>query len=188
MHRNKNDATHMDVTEYIQLKAFTRMDGALLAVLWTASFACYVVGLSQPELGLLAVILAVITPFFVARRLKKFRDGGLDGIISFRRGWAYAMLTFFYASLLFAVVHFVYFSYLDHGYFFATLTRMMSSPENAQAIGKDMLGAVTESLQMAGRMRPIDLALNIMMSNLLVGFILSFPVAAVMKRQVSIRQ
>lgn len=178
----------MDVTEYIQLKAFTRMDGALLALLWTASFACYVWGLSQPELGMVAIILAVITPFFVARRLKKFRDGGLDGIISFRRGWAYAMLTFFYASLLFAAVHFVYFSYLDHGYFFAMLTKMMSSPENAQALGKDLLGTVIDSLQMAGKMRPIDLALNIMMSNMFVGFILSFPVAAIMKRQVSIKQ
>ena len=176
----------MEVTEYIQLKAFARMDGVLLAVLWTASFAFYVLGLSQPGLGMVAMVLAIITPFFVARRLKKFRDVGRDGVISFRRGLAYTLLTFFYGSLLFALVHFIYFSYMDHGYFFATLTKAMSAPENAQALGKEMMGTVIESLQMAGRMRPIDLALTLMMSNLFIGVIASFPIAAVMKREARI--
>ena len=177
----------MEATEYIQLKAFARMDGALLAVLWTASFACYVLGLSQPGLGMVAMVLALVTPFFVARRLKKFRDEGREGVISFRRAWAYTLLSFFYASVLFAIVHLIYFSYMDHGYFFGMLTKMMTTPENVQALGKDMVGMVAEALHTAAKMRPIDLALNLMMSNLFIGLIASFPIAAVMKREARVQ-
>lgn len=174
----------MTTIEYIQLRAFARMDGALLSLLWTGSFACYVAGLSTPSLGMIAILLAMMTPFFVSRRLKNFRDGALDGIISFKRALAYSLLTFLYGSLLFAAVHFVYFSYMDHGYFFSMLAKMMSTPENIQALGKEMMTAVQQSLTAVAGMRPIDLALNIMMSNLFVGFILSLPLAAIMKRDV----
>ena len=187
LHPDSKKENPLEATEYIQLKAFARMDGALLAVLWTASFACYVLGLSQPGLGMVAMVLAIITPFFVARRLKKFRDEGREGVISFRRAWAYTLLSFFYASLLFAIVQFVYFSYLDHGYFFGTLSKSMMAPENVQALGKDMMNMVVESLQAASKMRPIDLSLNIMMSNLFIGLIASIPIAAVMKREAKIQ-
>lgn len=174
----------MTAPEYLQLKAFARMDGALLALLWTASFACYVMGFKSSGLSMVGMILALITPFFVAKRLKKFRDTGLDGQISFRRAWAYALFTFLDASLLFAAVHFVYFSYMDHGYFVSMLTKTMTAPENAQALGGGMMAAVNQSLNAIAGMRPIDLALNIMMSNMLMGLLMSFPVAIAMKRSV----
>ena len=158
------------------------MDGALLAVLWTASFACYVMGFEMPFLGLVALVLAIMTPFFVARRLRKYRDTGLEGLISFKRAWAYALMTFFNASLLFAAVHFVYFTWMDKGYFVSMMTKMMTAPENAQALGSEMLAAVKQSLSAIAGMRPIDLALNIMMSNMIIGFFLSLPVAAAMKK------
>ena len=173
----------MTAPEYIQLKAFARTDGALLALLWTTSFVCYVAGMSQPELGMLALLLALVTPVFSLLRLKKFRDGVLEGILSFGRGWAFTLLTFFYASLLFAVVNFVYFSYMDHGYFFDMLNKMMAAPENVQILGKETMDSVSETLQQVRQMRPIDLALNIMMSNLMAGLIISIPVAALMKRE-----
>ena len=93
----------MTPAEYIQLKAFARVDGALLAVLWVASFACYVAGIANPVYSMMAMMLMVATPFFVAFRLGKFRDKGLNGIISLPRGWGYSVYVFFYAAILMAV-------------------------------------------------------------------------------------
>ena len=77
----------MTPPEYIQLKAFARIDGALLSLLFVAAFACYVVGLKSPVYGLLALLTIVLTPVFVVVRLKRFRDEALLGKISFRRAW-----------------------------------------------------------------------------------------------------
>ena len=173
----------MTAPEYFQLRAFARIDGLKLFLLWVASFGCYVAGLRSPILGVVAMTLAIATPFFSARLLRAFRDYGLDGIISLRRGWAYVVLQFFYASLLFAIAQFAYFTYLDKGYFAQALTQLFESPESAEAIKQMGMGAqISDSLQMLRTMRPIDLALNIMTSNLMIGCLIGLPIAAVCKR------
>ena len=93
----------MDPIEFKQLKAFARQEGTYVGLIWIVSFACFIGEFSSPILGLTAMILAVISPFFLAIRLKRFRDQARDGAISFRRALAFCILAFFYASLLFAV-------------------------------------------------------------------------------------
>ena len=99
--------------EYIQLKAFARIDGALLSLLFVAAFVCYVVGLTSPTYGLLAMLTIVLIPVFAVIRLKRFRDNGLMGKISFLRAWFYVSLMFFYGGLLFALVQYAYLAYID---------------------------------------------------------------------------
>jgi len=174
----------MTAQEYIQLKAFARMDGALLAAIWTASFACYVAGFSSPTLGFIAFLLLVFTPFFVAFRLKKFRDQGLNGVISFKRALAYTMFTFFYSCVLFAAIHFIYFNFFDNGYFFNMLNKLLAAPEYTQIFDKNMSAAISQSLKEIAAMRPIDFTLNMMFSNLTICIFASIPIAAIMKKNV----
>lgn len=173
----------MTPPEYIQLKAFARQDGALLSLLWTGSFCCYILGLGSPFYSMLAIALMVATPFFVMRRLRYFRDYGREGIISLMRGWAFVILMFFYAGLLFAVVQYAYFAFLDNGFLLETFTRMTSTPEAEQAIRQFGMGEqLSESLRQLGQMRPIDLSLNMLTTNIMLGIVLGLPIAAIMKK------
>ena len=174
----------MTPAEYIQMKAFARIDGALLAVLWIASFACYIAGVANPIYSTMALGLMVITPFFVAFRLGLFRDKGRDGIISLARGWAYSVYVFFYAAVLMAVAQYVYFAYIDQGYLLQSFTKVLSTPEAKQMMEQyDMKQAMEESLEMMGQLRPIDYALNMLTVNIMAGFVLGLPIAALMKRK-----
>ena len=174
----------MTPSEYIQLKAFARQDGALLFLLWIASFACYIIGISSPLYATVALVLMVTTPFYVGRRLRRFRDEDLGGRISFRRGWAYSILVFFYAGILLAVAQYVYFAYMDQGYLLQSLTSAMSSPESKKMIEHYGMGqALNESLDMMRQMRPIDYALNVLTMNISLGIVLGMPIAALMQRR-----
>ena len=174
----------MTAPEYIQLKAFARLDGAMLSLLWIASFALYVIGLRSPGFGLAAMILAVLTPFFVGSRLRRFRDEGLAGTISFLRGWAYTVFVFFYGGLLFALAQWAYLTYMDQGYLMKSIAEMLSAPETAEALRQmGMAETLSESLAMLGQMRPIDLSLNMLTTNILIGMLVGLPIAAVMQRQ-----
>ena len=174
----------MTPAEYIQLKAFARYDGALLAVLWVASFVCYIVGMARPLWGMVAVVLMVSTPFFVARRLAGFRDTGRNGVISLRRGWAYTVFVFFYAAVLLALAQYVYFAYLDRGFLLMSFTNALSAPEVKQALEQaGMQQAMKESLEQMGQLRPIDYALNVLTVNIMVGIVLGLPIAALMQRK-----
>ena len=173
----------MTPAEYIQLKAFARIDGALLSLLWIASFACYVVGIASPMYGMIALGLMVVTPFFVGRRLGKFRDEGRNGIISLSRGWAYSVFVFFYAAILLALAQYVYFAYIDQGYLLSSFRQFMSSPESKQVLEQyGMQQAIEESLEQFGRMRPIDYVLNILTVNIMIGAVLALPIAAFIKK------
>lgn len=174
----------MTAPEYIQLKAYARQDGFFLALLWTASFVCYIMGISNQMLGMLAIGLAIMTPFFVAGRLRKFRDEGRGGLISFRRSYAYTIFVFFYAAVLLAVVQFLYFAYIDNGYLMSSFSRMMSSEEGKQIISQyGMSQMVEEGLSEMANIRPIDYALNILTVNIIIGFIVGVPIGLVMQRE-----
>ena len=170
----------INVTALIQLKAFARQDGFLLFLLWIASFAVIV---SNP-MSSWGSLLAMATPFYVGYLLVRFRNYALDGAISFRRGLAFSLYTFFYASLLFAVAQYVYFRFLDNG---ALMTMLIASVKTLEPFYKAQGISVNElqnSLSMIGQLSPIEVAFVFMMQNILIGAILSFPIAWIGKRTI----
>lgn len=176
----------MTPEEYKQLKAFARQDGALLSLLWIGALICYIQGMTSPIMGTLALMLIIASPFFAASRLRHFRDYARGGVISFRRGFAYFVLMFFYAGLLLAAALYVYFAFIDKGYLLMKLTEVMSSEEGKQAMqAAGMAEQMREGLQQLSEMRPIDYALNMLSFNIITGIFLGLPIAALMQRQVA---
>ena len=100
--------------EYEQVKAFARIDGLLVAGVWTVSFLFAMHMGQNPMLFLASFIVGAASLVWAALRLKRFRDNILDGHISFRRAFFYSILTYLYASLLFAAVQYVYFQSDPH--------------------------------------------------------------------------
>ena len=134
-------------------------------------------------LGMLAIGLAVMTPFFVAGRLRKFRDEGRDGLISFGRSYAYTIFVFFYGAVLLAVVQFLYFAYMDNGYLLGAFSRMLSTAEGKELVSQyGMTQMIEEGLEEMAAIRPIDYALNILTVNIIIGFVLGVPIGLVMQR------
>ena len=177
----------MTAPEYMQLKAYARQDGFFLSLLWIASFVFYVMGITNDMLGLAAMMLAVMTPFFVAGRLRKFRDEGRDGVISFRRSYAYTVLVFFYGAVLLAVAQFVYFAYIDKGYLVNAFSKIMTSTEGKTILQQyGMTEVMNQSLSELAAIRPIDFALNILTVNIMLGFILGIPIGLASFRAVKV--
>ena len=175
----------MTPAEYIQLKAFARQDGALLALLWVAAFLLYILGVSNSMLGIAAIMLIVYTPFFVGERLKKFRDYGREGLISFRRGYAYTIFVFFYGGVLFAIAQYLYFAFMDNGFLLSQFSKMVTSDEVQELLKQyGMTQIVDDSLQEMAHTRPIDYALNMLTINISIGFILGLPISLILQRSV----
>ena len=169
------------------MRAFARYDGFRLFLLWLLSFILYVAGFKTPVLGTLAMILALMTPFRSLRKLRYYRDEVVGGVISFRRAWAYVVFQFFYASLLFAFAQFIYFVAFDHGFFLEQIGKMFSDPATVQAMQQMGVGqTLTQAVAELNTMRPIDLVLNIMTSNLLIGLLIGLPIAFIAQRRLKV--
>jgi len=174
----------MTPQEYTQLKAFARIDGALLSAIWIASFAAYITGLGNSLLMMIGMAMAVSSLIFAAGRTRRFRDKALNGTISFGRAYVYVILMFFYAAILFAVAQFVYFQFIDNGYLIGKIIEMMNMEPNKQMIeAYGMTEAVNESIELMAKTRPIDYALNYLTTNIIIGMISGLPIAALTQRK-----
>lgn len=160
----------------MQLKAFARQDGMMLAMLWIASFACMTV----IPAGAFGNLLA--TPFFVVWRLIQFRDKVLDGTASFRRSFAFAFYVFVYASLVFALAQFAYFRFLDGGAFASAIgesLRLLAPVCEQNGISK---AQIDDYMRLVSMFTPVQWAFIFLMQNLAIGAVVSVPIAAVCKR------
>ena len=155
----------------------------MLSVLCLGAFICYVQGLTSPLLGMVALIAIVVSPFYAANRLRHFRDYAREGTISFARGYAFYVLTFFYAGLLLAAAMYVYFAFIDSGYLLGKFTELVNDKANRQLLESyGMSGQVAQSISELSELRPIDYALNMLTLNISAGFVLGIPFAAALQR------
>lgn len=161
-----------------QVKAFARIDGVFMAVLWAASFMAIIF---DPQ-SVWGTMLAIATPFVAGARLKVFRDRALDGVISFRRGYAYLWYTFLYASLLFAAFQLVYFRFFDNGAFVGMLVGALQTIE---AIYRQQNLSVRELQEAVNTLRAtsdVQLVFTFFTQNITFCAIMSLHVAAIMRR------
>lgn len=172
----------IDVVKITQTKAFARQDGAILGAVWIASFAStmWSVTPGYALLSLLANILAISTPFVVAKRLKAFRDNALDGSISYRRGLFYCAQTFFNATLLLTIVQFLWFKFLDTGVFMSYIIDNYTLMLKTYNFPANEIKTLIEAISM---MKPISWAAAFMITDIFVAIILSPAIAAFMSRK-----
>lgn len=165
--------------DYIQMRAFARQDGALLSLLWIASMAF----LMLTPMASFGNLLAIGTPFFAGWRLKIFRDEALGGAISFRRGFGYGCLTFFFASIIFAVAQYAYFRFLDNGTFLGTLLTAADTVSKVyveQGIPQSDVDAAIGAMK---ALTMVEWTLLFLVQNIIIGAALSVPIALICMRR-----
>ena len=172
----------IDFVKLVQTRAFARQDGAILGSVWIASFALTMWSVFPPHAlwGVFANILALSTPFVVARRLKAFRDEALEGSISFRRSLFYCWQTFFNATLLLTIVQFLWFKFLNTSVFISTLMESYKVILQSYNLTQAEVNTIIEALAM---MKPVGWAATFMITEIIVGTVLSPLIAALMSRK-----
>lgn len=171
----------INLQDVIQVRAFARQDGAILGLIWTASFAATMLAFNTNSslLSLMANLMAISTPFVVGLRLRSFRNYALDGSISFRRGLYYCLSTFFNATILLTIVQYLWFKFMDTSSFMAQLQNTYPLIKEAYQLSADQAKTVLDAIIM---MKPIAWASMFMTTEIIVAIILSPIIAAIMKR------
>jgi len=172
--------TMIEPIKIIQTKAFARQDGTILGIAWVVGFLCTMHAGISHIFATISNLLTLSTPFIVAFRLRSFRDNATDGIISYRRALFYCILTFFYATLLLTAVQFIWFKWFDGGNF--ANTQVIPTYEmmfKAYQIPKNEKEYILETIS---HMTPAAWSSFFMMTEMTIGIIISFPIAAIMKK------
>ena len=169
----------MNVEDYKALKAKAATEGFYTGLLWVASFACFVGQFAWPSMSMLSMLIAFMSLLFVIKRLRGYRDARLD-YLPFSKAFVYSISVFLYASLIMALGQWVYFQFLDHGYMVQQYMKQMQSPEMQEML-KGIEGFKPDDLQFIleqfSALRPIDIAFQFLSTNVIIGLLVSLPVA-----------
>ena len=172
------------IEEYKQLKAFARLDGAILGGIMCGTFFAFIASLSNMAWQLVYLLGIIAVPVFVAMRVRNYRDNIVRKRVSFRRAAAYSMHCFGYSSLILAIVMYVYFQYFDHGMMLTSLRNYFAMPEMQEAMkiyGVDK-SIFDDQLTVMSSLRPIDVAFSMISNTLFAGLGCSLLVAVISRR------
>jgi hypothetical protein len=155
--------------------------GAIMGIYWIVDFCLFPIGLQVPLLQLPFVILTLATPIAGYQCVRHFRNHHWPERFSFKHVFFFSFQMFFYGALLAAVAHFIYFQYIDQGMIYNYYMKSVETVEQMQGT-EELVKTLKETLALVNEMRPIELAMQILVQTLFYGLIFSVLYGFILKR------
>lgn len=170
----------------ISLQRYAMRFGTYMGVYWIIKFIFLPLGFTNPLLMFGFYGLTFAVPFIAYYFVRSYRDKVCGGEISFLQSWLFLIFMFMFAALLTAVVHFIYFRFIDNGFMINTMETIFSQfPAELQGL-EAYKEQMDETLKLLRAMTPIELTMQLLSTNFLYCSILSLIIAPfVMKRKIT---
>ena len=146
--------------------------GTGMGLLWAFKFMLFPLGLRIPFLQLLFIVLTIGVPFLGYIFAKKFRERHCDGSITFSRAFLFTTFMYMFASLFVAVVHYIYFRYIDGGFVFEAGAALTTS-----------LNQFEEAIDLLSGLTPLEMTFQLISQNMFYGMLMAIPTALIVMRK-----
>ena len=160
--------------------------GTYLGIYMILKFILFPLAFIIPFLSFLFLGLTLAVPFVSYYYLKTYRNKAKGGYINFWEAYSFCIRVYFYASLLVAIAHFIYFQYIDQGFIIDHLYAQVNTLLEAGAEHEDF-EALKESLMTTldnfASLSPRDLTFNNLSFNITFGFIIGIPTALLVRKK-----
>lgn len=158
--------------------------GTYMGIYWILKFILFPLGLTIPFLLFLFVALTLGAPFMGYYYARMFRNKICGGYIGFLQAWLFTVFMYLFAAMLTAVVHYIYFRYIDHGFICQTYASMLNEITKTQLPGMESyIEQIKNMIDLISSLTPIDITLQLLSNNVFYGTLLAIPTALfVMKR------
>ncbi len=159
--------------------------GTFMGLFWIIKFTFLPLGFRIPLLQLFFILMTCFVPILGYIYVRKYRDKYCDGELSFMRGFTFTISMYFFAALLSAVGHYIYFQFIDQGFIMSTymgqLEEIKSSITGELELSIDQL---IESLETISSLSPLQLTMQLISQNIFYGTLMAIPTALLaMKRK-----
>lgn len=165
--------------------AYARVYGLYMGIFWAVKFVFFPLGFSYPVFIFIFLLLTIMVPFVGAWFVKKIRDGVLDGRLGFWQAFLLSTNIYMYASLIAAIVHFIYFRFIDNG--FILNSYLESVNQRQELLGSGEAAANIEMLkanvELMGTLSPIQIVFSLLSNNVVFGLFISLLAAVFLKRR-----
>lgn len=141
-------------------------------------------GFKIPLLQLLFIFMTLFVPILGYMYIRKYRERYCGGELSFLRGLVFSIYMYFFASLLTAAAHYIYFRFIDNGYLLGTYMEQLENLKSS--LTGDMetsIDQLIQNLDIIASMSSLQLTLQLIFQNIFYGILLSLPTALLAMRK-----
>lgn len=152
--------------------------GTMMGLFWIIKFTLLPMGFRIPLLQLLFIFATCFVPVLGYIYARKYRNKFCDGKISLYKGLIFTVSMYFYASILTAAGHYIYFQFIDNGYLTDTYLNILESLKESMAgVYEESIDQLIENVTKIAQLSPLQLSLQLISQNIFYGILLSIPTA-----------
>ncbi len=153
--------------------------GFAMGVFWVVKYLFFIFSFKVPSLNIVYMSLTMIVPYVAYKMTKQYKQT-IGGKIGFLHAWRFGLLLYFFAALIVALEHFVFFKYIAPPDYLTNAMGQMLDVLKASNVDSELVEAFGKT-----RISPIHMAIQGIFNNTFYGIILSIPVAAILSRKKS---
>ena len=165
------------------LQEYAMRYGTAMGIFWACKFVLFPLGMSMPLLLIFFFILTLSVPILGYLFVRKYREQQCGGTLNFSKAYIFTIFMYMFASLFVAVIHYLYFRYMDNGMIVNTYQGMIDQM-NAVATGdmKESLEQFRTALDVVSSLTPLEITLQLLTQNVFYCTILAIPTALLVMR------
>ena len=140
-------------------------DGTFLAIMWIMTFTTSIFMFKHIDniYGLIAsaltTALTILSPIFVYRLARTYRDKECNGEITFSNAWLYIFIIYLCAIVLSSIAQYIFYAYIDPHLFLSVIPEI-ERQATAGNIDAKSIEVLTGSFEMLGNMKAKDLVIS----------------------------
>lgn len=156
--------------------------GTIFGAIMIFANISYILGLQSSLFSTLFLGLTIASPFIAGRLVIAYRRREQENLMTFSQAWYFLLIMYACAAILTAIAQFIYFSYIDGGYFMETILQQFTLLQETPGIDatlKEQLGSTAELLKGLGTR---ELVLQFFSTNIVTSPFITIIIAIFVKK------
>ena len=149
--------------------------GTYMGLFWIIKFSFLPKGFSVPLLHIVFLPFTLLVPVLGYIFVCKYRNTYNEGSFGFAKAFGFTFVMYVAAILLVAIAHYVYFQYIDHGYFLGCYQQQVQEMIKVyKTLDPQVLDVLNQALDRVSALTPLQIVCQLMNQNIFFSVLLSF--------------
>ena len=156
--------------------------GTTLGAVWSVTYLLLFVGVTNTTATFLFSLFYMASPFIAANLAIKYRKKECDNTMSYLQAWIFTFYMYICATLLSALVTYIFFRFIDGGTFFMTVQGMLDETMKIAGTDEQLIQQIEQTKTLLNQITTREFVWQLMNNNLFNATFLPLVLALFIKK------